>query len=112
MCCIDRLNPHLEPDGRGKEISRSNLAALCQQLLSYLGWPVELIAEYVHSPYRYVASKAHVGKEGYLWVAVRNNSNIALIALIALIGVKVQLTQHHGSIQNTLDELSPQTSCT
>ncbi|MCZ6829718.1 MAG: M48 family metalloprotease [Gammaproteobacteria bacterium] len=58
------------------------------------------LLELSHSPHKYVASKAYVGNDGYLWVAVRNNTNIALT------DVKVQLTQHsEPGIQSRQDTL-------
>ena len=58
------------------------------------------LLELKHSPHKYVASKAYVASDGYLWVAVRNNTSIALT------NVKIQLTQYSesgsGSEQDTL----------
>lgn len=52
------------------------------------------LLELRHSPEKYVASKAYVANDGYLWVAVRNNTNIPLT------NVAVQLS--NGSKHDTL----------
>jgi tetratricopeptide (TPR) repeat protein len=59
------------------------------------------LLELSHSPHKYVASKAYVASDGYLQVAVRNNTNIPLD------NVKIQLSQLNESgrvgKQDTLD---------
>lgn len=54
------------------------------------------LLELGHKPEKYVVSKAYVANDGYLWVAVRNNTNIPLT------NVKVQLSS--GNKHNTLGQ--------
>jgi predicted Zn-dependent protease len=60
------------------------------------------LLELSHSPHKYVASKVYIASDGYLQVAVRNNTNIPLD------NVKIQLSQldEFGKIgkQDTLDQ--------